>query len=129
MLWILFILMTLFTITDIKWFFIPNLIVLPTILIGGCLTNNWLYGALLFMMGAWLYNKKRWRGGDVKLVCMVGMFLGWLAIPVMFTTMLLTKVYRKIRHDYWNPIPVAPFLLLATIGNILIVKSFAIWNP
>lgn len=122
------ILLLLFTITDIKWFYIPNLIVLPAILIGGFLTKNWLYGALLFMMGAYLYEKKLWRGGDVKLVSMIGMFLGVLAIPIMFTGLVLTKLFRKL-CDYRDNLPVAPFLLIATIGNILIAKLFAYRNP
>lgn len=120
MTWIFLSLLILFTVTDIKWFFIPNLIVLPFILLGGYLTNNWLWGVVLFLIGSLMFIRKRWRGGDVKLIALTGMFLGGWAVVVFFLSTTILYLYRLLMNKR-DELPYAPFLFvssLLTIGTI-----------
>lgn len=118
MIWLLLSLLLFFTITDIRWFFIPNLIVLPFILIGGFLTNNWLWGGVLFLIGAFMFNRKKWHGGDVKLITLAGVFIGGWAMVMMVVTMVLIRLYRIMMNKRDERLPVAPFLFISSILTI-----------
>ena len=104
-----------FAILDIRTRMIPNIVVLPTIALGIYLTGNWLGALMMFFLGALLYSKNIWRGGDVKLLTMVGAFIGLPAVFVLIGTFALIYLFRIFR-DYHLALPVAPFMFVATIG-------------
>lgn len=126
--WVFIPIMIVLSITDITDRVIPNWLVLPATFVGGIVTSNWIWIIVLFLIGALMFNRKYWRGGDVKLLALVGSFLGVLAIPVLATTVILIKLYRVFRADY-RALPVAPFMFIATIGLTLTVQLLNIKTP
>ena len=120
--------MILLVITDYLYWHIPNFIVLPAIILGCLLTKNWLPATIMFALGACLYNKKYWRGGDVKLITMVASFLGWMALAIFGATWTLIKLFRIARDNY-QPLPVAPFMFLATLGTIGLLQFCRMTTP
>lgn len=111
---ILFLLITiLLTITDIKSYWIPNIVVIPAIIWGMILTGSWVWALVLFIIGAWFFKKKKLAGGDVKLMTMCGAFLGWIAIPVFILSRLFIWGYRN-RTFYNHSLPFAPFVLVSS---------------
>jgi prepilin signal peptidase PulO-like enzyme (type II secretory pathway) len=101
-----------------KWFYIPNLIVLPCILIGGYLTNNWLWMGILFLIGALMFNRNKWGGGDVKLLALIGGFMGGWAILSMAISIILLRLYRTFMNKKDERLPYAPFLFVSSILTI-----------
>ena len=110
---------------------IENFIILPAIIIGLLLTKNW--QAVLVMLGLsasifgyhWKCSKcgfeekhwtpfSFWRGGDVKLMCFVGAFLGMKAIIIFLLTLLLIYLYRFI-FKRLQTLPVSPFSFVAVL--------------
>ena len=121
---IFMIIMLVLAITDYIYWYIPNYLVLPAIVVGCFLTGNWLPAIIVFTLGACLYNNKYWRGGDVKLITMVAAFLGWLSFPILCATWALIKLFRLVRDNY-QPLPVTPFMFLIsllTIGLEYLIK-------
>lgn len=108
------IILFLFAILDIHIRMIPNIAVLPAIAVGIYLTGNWLPALIMFSLGAFIYSKEIWRGGDVKLLTMIGAFIGYPAIAVLIVTFALIKLFRTLR-DYRLALPVVPFMFVATI--------------
>jgi len=118
---IFFALMAILCVFDCKFRHLPNLIVLPAT-IGAVIAfkTGW-FALSAFCLASLIYSKGFWCGGDVKLATMVAAFLGFwgvLAIPV---TIVLIKLYRKIR-DYY-PLPVVPFFIVATIVVVIAEHS------
>ena len=110
----LFILLMLyFCVTDLKYFRISNWVVLPAIALGIYLTGNWLPALVMFSLGAILFNNKQFAGGDVKLLTMVGVFLGWYALLVYILSALFIRYFRA-RGNY-GALPYAPFLFVASL--------------
>src|SRR3990167_6694423 len=89
------ILLTL-AIIDYLYFKIPNLIILPAVAIGIYLTGNWLSALIMFFLSAYIYKYNWWRGGDVKLMALIGAFLGMRAIIILPFTLILLYLYRII---------------------------------
>ena len=130
---------------DLKWQIIPDVISIPGIFCGLLASfllpylsfKEALYGALLgggilFIVayGYYLIKKKEGMGGgDVKLLAMIGAFLGWKAVPfVLFSASITGSMigifwilfYGKDRNF---PIPFAPFLALSAIWVVFFPKS------
>jgi len=122
---------------DLKWQIIPDIISIPGIFCGLIASlilpdlsfKDALYGALLgggmlFLVAyGYYFIKKRegMGGGDIKLLAMIGAFLGWKAIPFVILIASLTGSLIGIlwiflqKKDKYFPIPFGPFLALGAI--------------
>lgn len=118
---IFIVLLIIMSIYDIKYRIIPNIIVLPGIVLGCILTNNYLWAVLMFAFGAYLYPIS-WTGGDVKLMSMIGAFAGPYSIPIIMTKFVLVTAYRHYKRVY-TPLPGAPFLSSACFIILLVIKA------
>jgi leader peptidase (prepilin peptidase)/N-methyltransferase len=151
------------TFVDFEHFLIPDVLVLPGIILGFALSThnslldfpplffsvsyplsafmNSITGAFLgflsllivALVGGALFKKEAMGGGDLKLLAMIGAFLGWK--NVFFTILvsslvgsiigiILILLKKKGRKEY---IPYGPYLALAGIlsifwGDIIIAK-------
>ncbi|HOL66101.1 MAG TPA: A24 family peptidase, partial [bacterium] len=130
---------------DLDTFFIPDVIVLPGILLGlvgavlipgyfsemdrlsralYSLTGLFSGGGLLWLIaifGRLAYKKDAMGGGDVKLLAMIGAYLGWksVLITLFFAALLgsiisLVLIALKVKKmdDY---IPFGPYLALGAV--------------
>jgi len=122
---------------DLEHHIIPDVISLPGILIGilmfsivqGLSPKDSLIGALvgaglfeLIRLGYFFITKREGMGfGDVKLMGMIGAFLGWLYIPiVIFFSALIGTCYALLlmflnRAKRDTRIPYGPFLAIAAL--------------
>lgn len=117
---------------DLKHYIIPDVISLPGIVAGlaasfflpqitwrDSLLGIIIGGGILFLL-AWVYylftKREGMGGGDIKLLAMIGAFLGWQSIPAVIflssavgsvTGILLMLIQEKGRH---HAIPYGPFL-------------------
>lgn len=118
---ILAVLLLILVYTDLKEYKIPNLIVLPAIVIGCALTGFWLQTLISFFTIFLLCEYSqiiRWTGGDIKLFAMIAAFIGWLFIPIFFVTYFFTKVYWFFM-SYRMGFPLAPFAAFSTFIVLL----------
>ncbi len=123
------------TFIDLAWKIIPDVISLPGILVGflaSFLVSDitWLDSLIGILMGGGILYLVTWGyylatkrigmgGGDIKLLAMIGAFLGWQAIPyVIFLSALSGSIIgivfiliKKTGKDY--QIPFGPFLAAA----------------
>lgn len=137
------------TFIDIEHQIIPDEISLSGIVIGFVLSfflqgHGWLNsilgillggGSLLFVAYAyqWLTGKEGMGGGDIKLLAMMGAFLGWKSIPfiilasslvgsvVGISMMLLQKKDSKLA------IPFGPYLAFGAVLYIFYGRPLIIW--
>lgn len=114
------ILMIVLSYTDIRRRFIPNIVVIPAIVIGCYLTGNWLWAGLMLTVGVTLFKKGKFCGGDGKLLAMMGAFIGIWAIPTALIGMGLLRAYRDIVLEF-GALPVAPFLFAGSMFFIGII--------
>lgn len=110
----LIILLLFFTATDILYMRIPNIVILPALVIAGFMTGNWLWMAVMALTGALLVNRNYWCGGDAKLLAFIGAFLTWQTPIVLIGTIALTKAYRRVSSRQGR-LPVAPFMAISTL--------------
>jgi len=125
------------TFIDLKWKVIPDIITLPGILLGIILSfvlpqvtfKESALGAIMgggtlyiISLGYYILKKREGMGGgDIKLLAMIGAFLGWKAIlPIIFLSSLLgtivgltIMVWKK--KGRYLAIPFGPFLSLGTL--------------
>jgi leader peptidase (prepilin peptidase)/N-methyltransferase len=136
------------TAIDFQFYIIPDKITIPGMILGlaasfvsptvkplDALIGLIAGGASLYLLavvGDFLFKKESLGGGDIKLAAMLGAFLGWKSIIIIFFgAAVLGLVYsliymlfsRKMRQD--RMIPFGPFLSLAALialffGNYLI---------
>ncbi|MDH4153034.1 MAG: A24 family peptidase [Nitrospira sp.] len=135
--------------TDLSHKIIPNVITLPGIVLGlisaGTILPlglvNGMIGALvgggILWLLAWaspyLFGKEGMGGGDIKLLAMIGAFLGWK--PAVMTIMLgsfLGSVVgvaliasRAIRREDY--IPFGPFLVCGALVSLFFGQSLLEW--
>ena len=137
------------TIIDLYHQIIPDVISLPGIVIGllGSLIipqiTFWssLIGVLsgggsLFLVATvyqWLFKREGMGGGDVKLLAMIGAFLGWKAVIL---TILLSSFIGSIigitvmlikGKDFKYAIPFGPFLALGAVISLFFGESLIHW--
>ena len=135
--------------TDLSHKIIPNVVTLPGILLGllGAVTIlpvgllNSLLGVLVgggILWGlAWaspyLFGKEGMGGGDIKLIAMVGAFLGWK--PALLTIMIGSLVgsvigvgliaAKVIQRDQY--LPFGPFLALGAVLSLFFHEPLLNW--
>ena len=119
---------------DAKKGVVPNLIVLPAIVAGVYFTGYWQAALALAVMGMALFGFSWkcphcgfiesyktpfsfWRGGDVKLMALLGAFLGFKAVLVLLFTLFLILTYRW-RKNTKEALPVTPFAFIAMLPFI-----------
>jgi len=139
---------------DIRHMIIPDVISIPGIIVGiavhtlfkldgtylmsavGSVGGALLGGGILFIV-AYAYEKLKKReglgGGDVKLIAMLGAFLGYKAVLFI---LLLSSVLGSIigiimmlifRKDSKYAIPYGPFIALSGIVYLFLGEKFVRW--
>lgn len=135
--------------TDLSHKIIPNVITFPGIVVGlisaatilplGLMNGliGLLVGGGILWLLAWaspyLFGKEGMGGGDIKLLAMIGAFLGWK--PVLMTIMVgsflgsvvgVTLIAARVikREDY---IPFGPFLVCGAVVALFFGQSILDW--
>ena len=137
------------TVIDLYHQIIPDVISLPGIGIGllasllipeitfwNSLIGVLLGGGSLFLVATlyqWLFKREGMGGGDVKLLAMIGAFLGWKAVIL---TILLSSLIGAITgifimvwkgKDFKYAIPFGPFLSLGAAISLFYGESLIRW--
>ncbi|NTV49681.1 MAG: prepilin peptidase [Geobacteraceae bacterium] len=137
------------TFIDIEHQIIPDEISLSGILVGFVLSfflhgHSWLNSLLGILLGggslllvAYLYQRLTGKdgmgGGDIKLLAMMGAFLGWKAVPfIIFASSLVGSVIGVSimlfqKKDTKLAIPFGPYLAFAAVLYIFYGKSLIRW--
>jgi leader peptidase (prepilin peptidase)/N-methyltransferase len=137
------------TVIDLYHQIIPDVISLPGIGVGlitsfilpqltflNSLTGALLGGGSLFLVATfyqWLFKREGMGGGDVKLLAMIGAFLGWKAVIL---TILLGSVIGSVigvivmmlkGKNLKYAIPFGPFLSLGAALSLFYGETIIIW--
>ena len=137
------------TVIDLYHQIIPDVISLPGIGVGllasllipeitfwNSLIGILLGGGSLFLVATlyqWLFKREGMGGGDVKLLAMIGAFLGWKAVIL---TILLSSLIGSITgiiimvwkgKDSKYAIPFGPFLSLGAVISLFYGESLIRW--
>jgi len=137
------------TVIDLYHQIIPDVISLPGIGVGllaslvlpqftffDSLTGFLLGGGSLFLIATlyqWLFKREGMGGGDVKLLAMIGAFLGWKAVIL---TILLGSLVGSITgiiiiilrgKDFKYAIPFGPFLSLGAVISLFYGENIIRW--
>ena len=137
------------TVIDLYHQIIPDVISLPGIAVGLLLSLinpyitffNSLIGILigggsLFLVATlyqWLFKREGMGGGDVKLLAMIGAFLGWKAVIL---TILLSSLIGSMAgiiimvlkgKDFKYAIPFGPFLSLGAVISLFYGEEIVRW--
>lgn len=137
------------TFIDIEHQIIPDEISLSGIMIGFALSfflpwQTWLNSLLGILLGGgslllvaygyqWLTGKEGMGGGDIKLLAMMGAFLGWKAIPfIIFASSLVGSVVGVTmmllqKKDSKLAIPFGPYLAFGAILYIFYGRQLIQW--
>lgn len=125
--------------TDLRWRRIPNVIIVPSILLAfvvSIFTNQWqlamlggVFGSLVFLFPVFIYGPERAGVGDVKLATFIGLVLSFpnvvYAIMLAFLTATLIVLPGLLlqRIDRKTIIPFGPFLAFGAI-LVLLARVF-----
>ncbi len=134
---------------DLKHRIIPDLVTLPGIaagLLASCLLTSItcleslagiIAGGSVFFLVAWAYELITGReglgGGDIKLLAMIGAFLGWKAIPLVIMvsaglgSIIGIAVMLMGRGGKHTAIPFGPFLSGAALLTLLRGNEIMTW--
>ncbi|MHB8057976.1 MAG: prepilin peptidase [Desulfuromonadaceae bacterium] len=137
------------TFIDIEHQIIPDEISLPGIIVGFALSfflqgHGWLNSLLGILLGggslllvAYSYQrltgKEGMGGGDIKLLAMMGAFLGWKAVPfIIFASSLIGSVVGISimllqKKDTKLAIPFGPYLAVGAVLYIFYGKALILW--
>lgn len=137
------------TFIDLEHQIIPDEISLPGILLGFLFSffmpgHTWLNSVIGILLGGgslllvasgyhWLTGKEGMGGGDIKLLAMMGAFLGWKAIPfIIFASSLVGSVIGISlmlikKKDSKLAIPFGPYLAFAAILYIFYGRPLIHW--
>jgi leader peptidase (prepilin peptidase)/N-methyltransferase len=137
------------TVIDLYHQIIPDVISLPGIGVGllasliipqitffNSLVGILLGGGSLFLVASlyqWIFKREGMGGGDVKLLAMIGGFLGWKAVIL---TILLSSLIGSITgimimilkgKDFKYAIPFGPFLSLGAVIALFYQNEIIFW--
>lgn len=123
---------------DLEFQIIPDKVTVPGILVGLAaaffvdppgIVNSLIGfavggGSLLAVayLGEWLFKKEAMGGGDIKMAAMMGAFVGWQKVLLIFLggavlgtiiSVLWMSISKKVRQE--RMIPFGPFLALAAL--------------
>jgi len=137
------------TVIDLYHQIIPDVISLPGIGLGllasllipqitlfNSLIGILLGGGSLFIVATfyqWLFKREGMGGGDVKLLAMIGAFLGWKAVLL---TILLSSLIGSVTgilmmvvkgKDFKYAIPFGPFLSLGAVISLFYGEEIVRW--
>lgn len=137
------------TFIDLDHQIIPDPISLPGIAVGFLAAvvlgePTWLASLLGILLGGgvlwavaegyyWLTGREGMGGGDIKLLAMIGAFLGWAAVPV---TLLISSLGGTLvglalllfqGRDTRTPIPFGPFLAFGAVCALFFGKELIAW--
>jgi leader peptidase (prepilin peptidase)/N-methyltransferase len=137
------------TVIDLYHQIIPDVISLPGIGVGllaslmipeitffNCLMGILLGGGSLFLVATvyqWLFKREGMGGGDVKLLAMIGAFVGWKAVIL---TILLSSLIGSITgiiimvskgKDFKYAISFGPFLSLGAVIALFYQNEIIFW--
>jgi leader peptidase (prepilin peptidase) / N-methyltransferase len=139
------------TFIDLDHRIIPDVISLPGIVAGFVLSarhDPWLpsmldsligilFGGGILFVVAWGYEKATGRegmgGGDVKLLAMIGAFLGWQSIPFTLLISSLSGSVIGVSLMWWTgsdtkyAIPFGPFLALGALIYVFCGEELMRW--
>ena len=137
------------TFIDLEHQIIPDEISLPGIILGFVFSfilpwQNWLNSLIGILLGggslllvAWGYEKLTGKegmgGGDIKLLAMMGAFLGWKAVPfIIFVSSLAgsligISIMLIRKKDSKLAIPFGPYLAFAAIVYIFYGRKIIHW--
>ena len=137
------------SVIDLSHQIIPDRITLPGIVLGLlCATMILPVGLLDSVLGAllgggllwvlawaspYLFGREGMGGGDIKLLAMIGAFLGWK--PVLLTIMVGALVgsvvgigliaFKVMRRDQY--LPFGPFLALGAVVSLFFYRELSTW--
>lgn len=130
---------------DLDYQIIPDKISLPGIVVGFIasffLPLTW-YDSLLGILigggiilavgyvGKWVFKKEAMGGGDVKLMAMIGAFLGWklVLLTLFFASVVgavIGVVFKLVTGKEY--IPFGPFLSLGALLALFFGEKFLLW--
>jgi leader peptidase (prepilin peptidase)/N-methyltransferase len=137
------------TVIDLYHQIIPDVISLPGIGVGllasllipqitlfNSLIGILLGGGSLFIVATfyqWLFKREGMGGGDIKLLAMIGAFLGWKAVLL---TILLSSLIGSVTgilmmvvkgKDFKYAIPFGPFLSLGAVISLFYGEEIVRW--
>jgi leader peptidase (prepilin peptidase)/N-methyltransferase len=140
------------TFVDLRHKIIPDVISLPGILVGlvavplftlnglswkDSLLGMIIGGGLLYLIGIsyeWLRKKEGMGMGDVKLLAMIGAWMGYMALPYIILISSLTGIIigggslLLTKKDLGQTIPFGPFLVLGTLMTLFFQAELkALW--
>jgi leader peptidase (prepilin peptidase)/N-methyltransferase len=111
-------------------------LVLPHLTFLNSLTGVLLGGGSLFLVATlyqWLFKREGMGGGDVKLLAMVGAFLGWKAVilTILFSSFIgsITGIiFIAVKgKDFKTAIPFGPFLSLGAVLSLFLGDEIVRW--
>jgi leader peptidase (prepilin peptidase)/N-methyltransferase len=137
------------TVIDLHHQIIPDVISLPGIAAGllasgllpeasvvNALLGVLLGGGSLFLVATlyeWLFKREGMGGGDVKLLAMIGAFLGWKAVilTILFSSLIGSIVGIAVilwkGRDFKYAIPFGPFLSLGAVIALFYGERLIFW--
>ena len=111
-------------------------LIIPQITFSNSLIGILLGGGSLFIVATfyqWLFKREGMGGGDIKLLAMIGAFLGWKAVLL---TILLSSLIGSVTgilmmvvkgKDFKYAIPFGPFLSLGAVISLFYGEEIVRW--
>ena len=111
-------------------------LIIPQITLFNSLIGILLGGGSLFLVATvyhWLFKREGMGGGDVKLLAMIGAFLGWKAVILtillgsLIGSMIGIMVMVLKEKDFKYAIPFGPFLSVGAVISLLYQNEIIFW--